>query len=245
MRPTPRRDTYPPPDIRRPGRRECMAARLLRLRQRVRHSDMGSSTFRGACGLLGQTWMGFRLAAVLGLLVPLIAWSSPAYAQCGGTQLCAPGPGDCRVDASCTITAPAGGLIALGARRLVITKTLTVQGVDPLTITAGEVLIDGGSIVAPGAGGIGGSVTIDSATSFVVQNDGLADVSAGISGGVIDFEALNGELTFSGRVKANATTRDGDGGTVSLIGSGNTSVGGGMIDVSGGDRASGGFLDIE
>src|SRR5262249_44109139 len=155
-----------------------------------------------AYGLLGRVSMGFRLPAVLGLLLPLLAWSSPARAQCGGTQLCAAGAGDCRVDASCTITVPTGGLqIALGARRLVITKPLTVQGADPLIITAGEVLIDGGAIVAPGAGGIGGNVTIDSATSFVVQNDGLVDVSGGIGGGILDLEALGGDFTFSGRIK--------------------------------------------
>src|SRR5262245_38085032 len=190
--------------------------------------------------------MSFRLPAVLGLLLPLLMWSSPARAQCGGTQLCAAGAGDCLVNTACTITVPAGGLqIALGARRLVITSTLTVQGADLLEITAGEVLIDGGSIVAPGVGGTGGSVTIDSATSFTVQNNGLMDVSAGVSGGNLDLEALGGDFTFSGRIKANGTTRDGFGGSVTLLGSENTSVAGGMIDVSGGDRGAGGVLDIE
>ena len=36
--------------------------------------------------------------------------------------------------------------------------------------------------------------------------------SGSLTGGVIDFEANNGDLNFSGRIKANGTTRDGDGG---------------------------------
>jgi hypothetical protein len=182
---------------------------------------------------------------VFGLLVPLLVWSSPARAQCGGTQLCAPG-GDCIIASSCTITIPAGGLtIDLGARKLVLSKTLTVQGVGLLTINAGSVLVDGGSIIAPGTGGVGGNLTINSATSITFQNDALIDVSGGLTGGVIDLEALNGDLSYSGRIKANGTTRDGDGGAVSLGATGNMTVAGGPIDAWGGYRRGGGFLDFE
>jgi len=187
-----------------------------------------------------------RLEWVFGLLVPLLVWASPADAQCGGTQLCAAGVGDCTIASSCTITVPAGGLtIDLGARKLVLSKTLTVQGIGLFTINAGSVLVDGGSIVAPGQDNIGGNITINSATSITFQNDALVDVSGAITGGVIDFEANNGDLNFSGRIKANGTTRDGDGGAVSLGATGNMTVAGGPIDASGGDRAGGGFLDFE
>ncbi|HKA29714.1 MAG TPA: hypothetical protein VKH82_10080 [Candidatus Binatia bacterium] len=190
--------------------------------------------------------MSSRLGWVFGLLVPLLVWSSPAGAQCGGTQLCAAGAGDCTIASSCTITVPAGGLtIDLGARKLVLTKTLTVQGAAVLTINAGSLLVDGGSIIAPGASGIGGSLSILAATSMTFQNDALVDVSAGVAGGIVDLEALNGDLNYSGRIKANGTTRDGDGGAVSLSATGNMTVAGGTVDASGGDRAGGGFIDIE
>jgi hypothetical protein len=190
--------------------------------------------------------MSSRLGWVFGLLAPLLVWSSPAGAQCGGTQLCAAGAGDCTIASSCTITVPAGGLtIDLGARKLVLTKTLTVQGSDVLTINAGSVLVDGGSIIAPGASGIGGSLSILAATSMTFQNDALVDVSAGVAGGIVDLEALDGDLNYSGRIKANGTTRDGDGGAVSLSATGNMTVAGGTVDASGGDRAGGGFIDIE
>ena len=187
-----------------------------------------------------------RLGWVFGLLVPFLVWSSPAAAQCGGTQLCAAGVGDCTIASSCTITVPAGGLtIDLGARKLVLSKTLTVQGIGLFTINAGSVLVDGGSIIAPGQDDVGGNITINSATSITFQNNALVDVSGGVTGGVIDFEANNGDLNFSGRIKANGTTRDGDGGAVSLFATGNMTVAGGPIDASGGDRAGGGFLDFE
>jgi hypothetical protein len=190
--------------------------------------------------------MSSRLGWVFGLLVPLLVWSSPAQAQCGGTQLCAPGLGDCTIASSCTITVPATGLtIDLGARKLVLTKTLTVQGAEPLTINAGSVLVDGGSIIAPGSDGVGGTITVNAATSATYQNDALVDVSGGVAGGNVDLEALAGDLTFSGRIKASGTTRDGDGGAISLGASGNMTVGGDKIDASGGDRAGGGFIDIE
>src|SRR5262245_27956635 len=200
----------------------------------------------GAWHLLCRGRMSLRLGWVLGLLAPLLVWSSPAGAQCGGTQVCAAGAGDCTIASSCTITVPAGGLtIDLGARKLVLTKTLTVQGSDVLTINAGSVLVDGGSIIAPGASGIGGSLSILAATSMTFQNDALVDVSAGVAGGVVDLEALNGDLDYSGRIKANGTTRDGDGGGVSASATGNMTVAGGTVDASGGDRAGGGFIDIE
>ena len=60
------------------------------------------------------------LTTVLAAVALLVAMAGSAAAQCGGTQLCAPGAGDCTVNAACTITLPSGGLtIDLGSRRLV------------------------------------------------------------------------------------------------------------------------------
>jgi hypothetical protein len=153
--------------------------------------------------------MSLRVALVVALLGSTL-WSAPARAQCGGTQLCAPGAGDCTVSADCTITVPAAGLnIDLGARRLVITKTLTISGPmsADLFVHAGNVLIDGGTIVAPGATSVAGGVTISSDTDVTLKNDALIDVSAGVSAGQVELDANGGNLSFSGRINANGTTR--------------------------------------
>src|SRR5262245_61990682 len=236
----------PPAALRAPGGRCRMSARFLRRRLRLYLSGTIKLHALRAWRLLCRGRMSSRLGWVFGLLAPLLVWSSPAWAQCGGTQLCAAGAGDCTIATSCTITVPAGGLtIDLGARKLVLTKTLTVQGSDVLTINAGSVLVDGGSIIAPGASGICGSLSILAATSLTFQNDALVDVSAGVAGGMVDLEAWKRDLDYSGRIKANGTTRDGDGGGVSASATGNMTVAGGTIDASGGDRAGGGFIDIE
>ena len=64
------------------------------------------------------------LTTVLAAMGLLVAMAGSAAAQCGGTQLCAAGAGDCAVNAPCTITLPPGGLtIDLGSRRLVVTRS--------------------------------------------------------------------------------------------------------------------------
>ncbi len=198
--------------------------------------------------------MSLRLASrAIGMgaaLTVLLAFSSArsAQAQCGGGQLCAPGAGDCTVGLDCTITVPAGGLVIdLGARRLVLTKNLKISGPAGagLTVLAGDVLLNGGSITAAGAGDIAGTVTILSDTNFTVQNNTLIDVSAGLAAGIVDLEALNGDMSFSGRIKANGTTRSGFGGDVELFAIGNASVSGSTMDASGGDMGSGGSIAID
>src|SRR5262249_55089070 len=135
--------------------------------------------------------VSLRAASIVVLLASFV-WSVPALAQCGGTQLCAAGPGDCTVAANCTITLPAAGLtIDLGARKLVITKTLTVTGPGgaSLTINAASLLLDGangGTIVAPGDGMAAGNVTINVDGDATIQNNALIDVSAGIVPGGVD-----------------------------------------------------------
>jgi cysteine-rich repeat protein len=179
----------------------------------------------------------------------VLAGASPAAAQCGGTQLCAAGAGDCTISANCTITLPAPGLnIDLGARRLVINKDLTISGPENagLTVSAGEVVINGGTMSAPGANSIAGGISIFSATSVTVQSGALIDVTAGLGAGFVDIEALGGDMTFAGRIKANGNgTRQGFGGDVTLFATGSMTVTGTTMDVSGGDMAGGGSITID
>src|SRR5262249_19992234 len=192
--------------------------------------------------------MSVRVALVV-VLLGSIAWSMPAFAQCGGSQLCAPGAGDCVVSANCTITIPDAGLtIDLGSRKLVVLKTLTIAGPAgaSLTINAGSFLLDGsngGTIIAPGADMVAGNVTITLLGDATVQGNGLIDVSAGIAPGSVDIEALGGSMSFAGRIKANGTTRAADGGDITLYGLTNLTASGTM-DASAGDMGLGGSITL-
>ena len=189
------------------------------------------------------------LSTVLATMGLLVAMTGSAAAQCGGTQLCAAGAGDCTVNAACTITLPSGGLtIDLGSRRLVVTRTLTVNGPagGSLVIKAGDVLIDGGTIILPGANGVAGVLSIMSATNLTVRNSGVFDVNGSDSAGVVDLEALGGDLNFNGRIRANGiATRMGYGGEIDLYAKGSMTVDGSGLDVSGGDLGGAGFLTLE
>ena len=190
--------------------------------------------------------MSLRAALVVALLGS-IGWSMPVFAQCGGSQLCAQGADPCTVNADCTITVPNTGVlqIDLGNRKLVITKTLTVAGSAgaSLIINAGSFLLDGGTIVAPGDDFGAGNVTINLNLGATVQNNGLIDVSHGIAPGSVDIEALGGDMNFAGRIRANASTRAGDGGFITLFGLGNLTASGTM-DASAGDMGFGGEIDL-
>ena len=192
--------------------------------------------------------MSVRAALIVALLGS-IGWSMPAFAQCGGSQLCAPGAGDCVVSANCTITIPDAGLtIDLGSRKLVVLKTLTIAGPAgaSLTINAGSFLLDGsngGTIIAPGADMVAGNVTINLLGDATVQGNGLIDVSAGIAPGSVDIEALGGSMSFAGRIKANGTTRAADGGDITLYGLTNLTASGTM-DASAGDMGLGGSITL-
>src|SRR5262249_9525368 len=207
--------------------------------ERARGFEMVARTKQlGVRSRPGTRAVRLRAALVLGLLGS-VAWSVPARAQCGGTQLCAAGLGDCTVAANCTITVPAAGLTAdLGARKLAITKTLTVSGpgVSNLTITAGSRLLGGAAgdtIAFPGDVNTAGQEKINVNGDATMKNNGLIDVSAGVAPGSVDVEALGGNMSFSGRIKANAMTRAGDGGDITLYGLGNLTASG-MLDASAG-----------
>src|SRR4029450_2320320 len=108
------------------------------------------------------------------------------------------------------------------------------------------VRLNGRSVPALGDGSTAGTITILSDTNFTVQNNTLIDVSAGVVAGLVDFEALGGDITFAGRIKANGTTRLSFGGDVTLFATGNSNVSSGTsLDVSGGDMGAGGSISID
>src|SRR5262249_59482099 len=111
------------------GGRYDLAFRRFSATERARGFEMVARTKqRRVWSRPRSRTVSLRAASIVVLLASFV-WSVPALAQCGGTQLCAAGPGDCTVAANCTITLPAAALtIDLGARKLVITKTLTVTG---------------------------------------------------------------------------------------------------------------------
>ncbi|HWP65316.1 MAG TPA: hypothetical protein VNO26_05330 [Candidatus Limnocylindria bacterium] len=177
----------------------------------------------------------FRLA---GTVVVLLA-AAPALAQ-----LCGPTVDPCVVAANTNV--PSGSVINLGTRDLVIAPNtvLTVQGAGILSVTAGDILLDDGArIVATGNAGVGGDVILDAAGSITLDPSSRIDVSAG-TGGALTLIA-GGTVTINGQIRANATTRDGDGGFVSIQSPGGTTVAGTGVLASAGDRfGCGGFFEI-
>ena len=85
-----------------------------------------------------------------------------------------------------------------------------------------------------------------STTNVTVRNGGVLDVNGSDSAGVVDLEALGGNLNFNGRIRANGiATRMGYGGEIDLFASGSMTVDGPGLDVSGGDLGGAGFLTLE
>jgi cysteine-rich repeat protein len=158
-------------------------------------------------------------------------------------QLCGPTDDPCVVSAS--INVPSGSVFNLGTRDLVIAanKTLTVQGAGLMSVTAGDILLDDGArIVATGNTGVGGDVTLTASGTITLDPSSRIDVSSG-SAGAIQLNA--GSLVMNGQLRANATTRDGEGGFVSIQTTGNVTIGGTGILGSAGDRfGCGGFMDM-
>lgn len=190
-----------------------------------------------------------RRAGALPMIVGcLLAWGAAAYAQCGGTQLCGPGTGDCVIAADCTINLPAAGLVIdLGARRLVIRRNLRILGPAgaQLAVFAGALDTDGGSLVAPGAQGTAGGVRIIAAGDITVRNGTLFDVSAGTAAGVVELTSFDGAVSFNGRVRANVGTRQGSGGEIVLAGARGLTIDATLFDASGGDLGFGGAITLE
>jgi len=162
-------------------------------------------------------------------------------------QLC-PGVTDpCVIAANVNIDS--GTVLDIGTRGLVIgaSKTITVQGTGVFTILAGSVTMETSSkIVAGGASGFGGIITILSKGAVQMQASSLVDVQSA-NGGSFDVTAETGNIVMGGRVQADATTREGIGGDVAFTTlAGDITIAGLGVNVNGGDRfAGGGSLYID
>jgi len=158
-------------------------------------------------------------------------------------DLCGPTDDPCVVTGD--VKPPGGTIIDLGSRALVLggSCTLTVQGAGALSITAGDITFEPGArILAPGADSVGGSVILYASGAVLMGASAKIDTSAGSAG---DVTIIADRAQLDGSIRADATTRDGDGGYVSLLITNDASIGGGGVDVNGGDREGfGGYLDV-
>lgn len=170
------------------------------------------------------------------------AVGSPAAAQ-----VCPPAADPCVVAMS--ISVDSGTIIDVGPRAFVLGAgaVLTVKTAGVLAIHAGAILLETGArIVAPGASGLGGDVTLLGMNGVTLAATSRVDVSAG-AGGHVTVNAPAGNVLLGGEVRTFATTRDGDGGTITVTAAGDCDVANGaQLAASGGDRVSlGGDVDLD
>jgi hypothetical protein len=176
-----------------------------------------------------------RLLPVLLLLLP-----SAARAV---LPLCAANANPCVV--LNTVNVASGSVFDLAGRDLIINagKNVNVTGAGLITILANNVTFqDSAKILANGSTEDGGEVNIlaDGVVSMAASS--RIDVNSGFAGS-IDIAATT--FTLLGELRATSTTRDGDGGLVTIITTGAANIGGAGINASGGDRfAGGGFVDV-
>ena len=174
------------------------------------------------------------------LVAAIVATAAPGWAQ-----LCGPTDDPCVMSSS--VTVPGDTVIDLGSRDLVIaaSQVLTVQGTGngTLSISARNITLENGArIVAPGPTGIGGTVTLVASGALAMVLNSRIDTTGASAGDV----ALTADTAIlEGQIRAAATTRDGDGGYVSLVTAGDASIsGGGMLATGGNGYGFGGFVDV-
>src|SRR5262245_4999964 len=130
--------------------------------------------------------------AVLGSLLVALAARPAAAVSCVGSQpaicpfgLPAPGTLDCRVDVDCVLPSNQpypGPAYAFGDRRLVVTKTITVDGAGILRVTGGGLLLTGSGTIGAAGDGMGGQlVEMFLSGDITIQTGGLIDVSSGVA----------------------------------------------------------------
>src|SRR5262245_17275264 len=197
-------------------------------------------------------------SAVLGFLLVALAARPAAAVTCAGSQpaVCpfgepAPGTLDCRVDVDCVL--PSNQLYPapaydFGDRRLVVTKTITVDGAGILRVAGGGLLVTGsGTIHAAGDGQGAQMVEMFLTGDITVQTGGIVDVSSGAgsltapgSGGTIDLRGA--AIQMNGKLLAYGDGRDTYGGEVNLDAKGDLTVA--NVNAGGGDRAGGGDVSF-
>jgi len=179
-----------------------------------------------------------RIGSVATIAFAIVLAGSSARAQ-----LCSPSANPCVVSANLVV--PSGTIADIGTRDLVIAanKTLTVSGAGLLLIRARNVTLEADSkIVAGGQDGFGGDVIIEATGPVWMKTGSRIDVQSAF-GGSIDVSGASFQL--DGQLRGSATARDGDGGIVSVLTTGNTTLAGQGIQNNGGDRfASGGLVDV-
>jgi len=176
-----------------------------------------------------------RLLPALLLLVPSGARAIP--------PLCLANANPCVV--ANTINVDSGSVFDLAGRDLVIAagKTVNVTGLGVITIFANDVTFeDSAKILANGSTEDGGEVSILADGVVTMATSSRIEVNSGYAGS-IDIAATTFDLL--GELRASSTTRDGDGGLITIITTEAANIGGAGINASGGDRfASGGYVDV-
>ncbi|HWP65935.1 MAG TPA: hypothetical protein VNO26_08495 [Candidatus Limnocylindria bacterium] len=176
----------------------------------------------------------------------LVVLSVTVAAAPGWAQLCGPADDPCVVTSD--VSVPGDTTIDLGTRDLVVGafRTIMVQGTGTggVTIRAGDLtLATGAKIISGSVQGVGGQITLEARGALVTESGSRIQTTAGLAG---DVTLLAERVELGGVVQAMATTRDGDGGYVTIISSaGGVTLGGAGMDITGGDRDGfGGFLDV-
>jgi hypothetical protein len=176
-----------------------------------------------------------RLLPVFFLLLPSGAWAV--------LPLCAVNADPCIV--ANTINVTSGSIFDLGGRDLIIAtgKTINVTGAGAVAIFADDVTFqDSAKIIANGSSEDGGEVNIFATGAVTMAASSRIDVNSAYAGS-IDITAES--VALSGELRAISTTRDGDGGLITIVTTGDSSVGGAGINATGGDRfGSGGLVDV-
>jgi hypothetical protein len=112
-----------------------------------------------------------------------------------------------------------------------------------VTILARNVTFqEGAKLLAHGSTSDGGTVAVLATGSVAMAASSRIDVTSGLAGSI---DIVAQAFTLSGELRATSTTRDGDGGLVTVITTGDIAIGGAGINASGGDRfSSGGLVDL-
>jgi hypothetical protein len=220
-----------------------------------------------ACGLLGIVVVRIRVlrAPILSVMaLVLLAFAQRVQAQCGGTQLCAPGQNPCVVSGSCTLTS--GTTFDLDGRDLTFAAGARVtvpgnQGGGSIEIiNVGDVAFGSDARITAASIEEGGSgFSYKRGQTFKIVASGRIELAASPKvaqllfsgsheGGQIFLDAGT-DLVMNGFLDVSASNGGGYGGSVDLVArTGSITIGGSGIDADGGNTinddvdSSGGFV---
>lgn len=209
--------------------------------------------------------IGVLRAFLLATALVYPALPDPAHAQCGGTQLCAPGQNPCVVSGTCTLTS--GTTFDLGGRDLTFAAGARVSipgnqgGGFVEFVNADDVTFGSDARLTADSIEEGSGFSYKRGQQITVQASGrielvgspkvaLIDVAASHEGGQIDLQAGT-DLVMNGELDASASNGGGYGGAISLsTGSGSITIAGAGLDANGGNTinddvdSSGGLVTV-